>query len=253
MEQLLKAIIVDDEPAARRLLKHLCKEKGNIEVIAEAANGTLAIELIDSLKPDVVFLDIQMPDITGLDVLQKISFQPNVIFTTAYEHFALQAFDSFAVDYLLKPIKEERFSAAVDKLKSFGKHEAQVNYQEIQKFISALKPKPQPKALPIKIGDKIILLNYEDIAYMEANDKYVHIYVSSGNKYLGDLTLSGLEEKLPPDFIRVQKSYIINKGFIKEVHKHFNSRFIFILNDKGNTRITSGLTFHDFIKSNLGF
>ncbi|HEX8332854.1 MAG TPA: LytTR family DNA-binding domain-containing protein [Segetibacter sp.] len=253
MEQQLKAIIVDDEPAARRFIQHLCKERGNIEVIAEAANGTSAIELINTLKPDVVFLDIQMPDITGLDVIRKISFQPNIIFTTAYEHFALKAFEAFAVDYLLKPIKKERFSAAVEKLKTFGKQKEPVNYQEIQKLISDLRPKPQPKALPVKIGEKIILLNYQDIAYMEANDKYVHIYVSSGNKYLVDLTLSALEGKLPADFIRIQKSYIVNKAFIKEVHKHFNSRFIFILNDKSNTRITSGLTFYNFVKDDLGF
>jgi two-component system LytT family response regulator len=234
-------------------LQHLCKESGDIQVIAEAANGTSAIELIETLKPDVVFLDIQMPDITGLDVLQKITFQPNIIFTTAFEHFALKAFDTFAVDYLLKPIKEGRFFAAVEKLKTFGKHKEQVNYLDLQKLINDLKPKPQPKALPVKVGDKIILLNYEDIAYMEASDKYVHVYVSSGNKYLVDFTLSAMEEKLPSDFIRIQKSYIINKLFIKEVHKHFNSRFIFILNDKSNTRITSGLTFYDYIKNNLGF
>jgi two-component system LytT family response regulator len=192
-----------------------------------------------------------MPDITGIEVIEKLSFKPNIIFTTAYEHFAIKAFDSFAVDYLLKPIKEERFDASIEKLSQFGKTNAQINIAELQQMIADLKPKSSAKALPIKIGEKILLLEFDSIAYMEANDKYVNVFTIDGHKYLVDFSLTLLEEKLPPDFLRVQKSYIINKLHIKEVHKHFNSRFVVTLKDKSGTKITTGLTYFEAMKDYL--
>ena len=214
---MLNAIIVDDEPAARRLINHLCNVNGNLVAIGEAANGTIAIELINQLKPDVVFLDIQMPDITGLEVLEKLSYKPNIIFTTAYEQFALKAFETFAVDYLLKPIREERFNAAITKLEAFGKKEQAVDFSKLRKFLDDVKPKPQPIAFPVKIGDKIILIDFEHSSYFEANAKYVNPFIVDGNKYLVDLTLTHPEEKLPEDFLRVQKSCIVNRRLVKEV------------------------------------
>jgi two-component system LytT family response regulator len=249
---MIKAIIVDDEPAARRLLHHLCTNVENIQVIGEAANGKAAIDLINNLKPDVVFLDIQMPYITGLEVLEKIEYQPNIIFTTAYEHYALKAFESFAVDYLLKPIKEERFASSIEKLKEFGKINKTIDIRELQKMIGELKPKPSLNALPVKTGDRILLIDFDSLAYLEANDKYVNAFSIEGNKYLIDYTLSQLEEKLPDPFLRVQKSFIINKNLVKEVHKHFNSRFVLILNDKKTTRITTGLTYFDKVRTHFG-
>jgi two-component system LytT family response regulator len=249
---MIKAIIVDDEPAARRLLYHLCTNVENIQVIGEAANGKAAIDLINNLKPDVVFLDIQMPDITGLEVLEKIEYQPNIIFTTAYEHYALKAFESFAVDYLLKPIKEERFASSIEKLKEFGKISKTIDIQELQNMIGELKPKPALNALPVKTGERILLIDFDSLAYLEANDKYVNAFSIEGNKYLIDYTLSQLEEKLPDPFLRVQKSFIINKNLVKEVHKHFNSRFVLILKDKKTTRITTGLTYFDKVRTHFG-
>lgn len=251
MHQLFKAIIVDDEPAARRLLKHLCDDNKTIEVVSECPNGTTAIEQINKHRPDVVFLDIQLPDLTGLEVLERISFQPNIIFTTAYEGFALQAFNSFSVDYLLKPVKEERFTAAVQKLEEFGKLNTGINLAEVQKMISGLQPKNMATALPVSIGDKIILISFDDIAYLEASDKYVNVFTLTGHKHLLDHTLLYLQEKLPSQFLRVQKSFIVNKAAIKEVHKHFNRRFILVLKDKANTRITTGLTYYETIKDYL--
>lgn len=109
MNQVFKALVIDDEPAARRLMKSLLQDYTDIvEVIGEAGTGTEAIQLIEQLHPDLVFLDIQMPDLTGFEVLERLQHKPNVIFTTAYEQYAIKAFDNFSVDYLLKPIKEER-------------------------------------------------------------------------------------------------------------------------------------------------
>ena len=120
MNQQYKAIIIDDEPAARRLLKSLLQEYADIiEVIGEAGNGKDAIARIEEMKPDVIFLDIQMPDLTGFEVIERLKQKPNIIFTTAYEQYAIKAFETFSIDYLLKPIKEERLEQSIDKLKEF--------------------------------------------------------------------------------------------------------------------------------------
>jgi two-component system, LytTR family, response regulator len=253
MSQLIKAIIVDDEPAARRLIKALLLPYvSTIEVIAEAGNGQEAIAKIEDLHPDLIFLDIQMPDLTGFEVLEKLSHKPNIIFTTAYEQYAIKAFENFSIDYLLKPIKEERLAQSLEKLKAFGKLTASFNVQGLQQIIEQLKAPQKATALPIKTGDRIILVRFEQIAYLEANDKYVFVFTTDGHKYLTDQTLTALEEKLPPQFYRIQKSFIINKEKIKEMHKHFNGRFLFILDDKANTQLTSGRTYYDAIKIEFG-
>ncbi|MBK7289959.1 MAG: response regulator [Chitinophagaceae bacterium] len=122
MNQQYKAIIIDDEPAARRLLKSLLQEYADIiEVIGEAGNGKDAIARIEEMKPDVIFLDIQMPDLTGFEVIERLKQKPNIIFTTAYEQYAIKAFETFSIDYLLKPIKEERLEQSIGKLKGVWK------------------------------------------------------------------------------------------------------------------------------------
>ena len=128
MNQLFKAIVIDDEPAARRLMKSLLQEYAEIvTVIAEAGNGREAIQKIEELNPDLIFLDIQMPDLTGFEVIEKLSRKPNIIFTTAYEQYAIKAFETFSIDYLLKPIKEERLKQSIEKLKQFGRLNTSIN------------------------------------------------------------------------------------------------------------------------------
>jgi two-component system LytT family response regulator len=253
MNPLYKAIVIDDEPAARRLMKSLLAEHKNVlEVIAEAGTGTEALEKIETLRPDVIFLDIQMPDLTGFEVIEKLSHKPNIIFTTAYEQYAIKAFETFSIDYLLKPIKEERLEQSIDKLRQFGKVNAQLDVSGLQEMINQLKAPPKATALPIKTGDRIILIRFENICYLEAQDKYVFVFTSDGQKHLTDQTLSTLEVKLPPQFYRIQKSYIINKEKIREMHKHFNGRFLFVMDDKSGTRLTSGRTYYDPIKVEFG-
>ena len=121
MNQLFKTIVIDDEPAARRLMKNLLQEHSDVvEVISEAGNGKEAIEKIEKLRPDLIFLDIQMPDLTGFEVIEQLNEKPNIIFTTAYEQYAIKAFETFSIDYLLKPIKEERLAQSIEKLKSLA-------------------------------------------------------------------------------------------------------------------------------------
>jgi two-component system LytT family response regulator len=253
MSQQFRAIVIDDEPAARRLMKSLLQEHNHIvTVIDEAGNGREAIQKIEELKPDLIFLDIQMPDLTGFEVLEQLVHKPNVIFTTAYEQYAIKAFENFSIDYLLKPIKEERLEQSMNKLKQFGRLNQEINIAGLQDIIKQLHAPQKATALPIKTGDRITLLRFENIAYLEAQDKYVFVFTIDGQKHLTDQSLTTLSEKLPAQFYRIQKSYIINKDKIKEMHRHFNSRYLFVLDDKPGTRLTSGRTYHDAIKAEFG-
>jgi two-component system LytT family response regulator len=231
----------------------LAEFSDRIEVIGEAGNGREAIEKIHSLKPDLIFLDIQMPDLTGFEVIEQLNYKPNIIFTTAYEQYAIKAFESFSIDYLLKPIKEERLEQSIRKLSEFGKIAGPgIDVNGLQDIIRQLQAPPKATALPVKIGDRIILLRFEQIAYMEAEDKYVYIHTIDGVKHLTDHSLTTLSEKLPAQFYRIQKSYIINKDRIREMHRHFNGRYLFILDDKSGTRLTSGRTYNEAIRAEFG-
>jgi two-component system LytT family response regulator len=253
MNQVFNTIVIDDEPAARRLMKSMLLEYADtVNVIDEAGTGGEAIQKIEALKPDLIFLDIQMPDLTGFEVIEKLVHKPNIIFTTAYEQYAIKAFETFSIDYLLKPIKEERLQQSIDKLKQFGKADSPINITGLQQIIQQFKTPQKSTALPIKTGDRIILLRYENIAYLEAQDKYVLVFTNDGQKHLTDHSLTALSEKLPSQFHRIHKSYIINKDRIKEMHRHFNSRYLFIMEDKSGTRITSGRTYHDAIRIEFG-
>jgi len=249
MSQPYKAIIVDDEPAARRLMKNLLSEYTYvITVIDEASNGREAIQKIEALQPDLVFLDIQMPDLTGFEVIEQLNPKPNIIFTTAYEQYAIKAFETFSIDYLLKPIKEERLKQSIEKIKQFGQLNQSIDISGLQQIIKQIQSPQKSTALAIKTGDRIILLRYETIVYLEAQDKYVFAFTTEGQKYITDQSLSAMESKLPSQFYRIQKSYIINRERIKEMHRHFNGRYLFIMDDKTGSRLTSGRTYHDSIK-----
>jgi len=253
MNPVFKTIVIDDEPAARRLMKNLLGEHRElIEVIGEAGNGREAISKIESLKPDLIFLDIQMPDLTGFEVLEQLVHKPNIIFTTAYEQYAIKAFENFSIDYLLKPIKEERLQQSIDKLQQFGRLNQAINVTGLQEIIRQLQAPQKATALPIRTGDRIILVRFENIAFLEAEDKYVFIHGTDGQKFLTDQSLTSLIDKLPSSFYRIQKSYIINKEKIREMHRHFNSRYLFVMDDKNATRLTSGRTYQDAIRNEFG-
>jgi two-component system LytT family response regulator len=253
MNQLFKTIVIDDEPAARRLMKNLLLEHSDVvEIIGEASNGKEAIEKIGKLKPDLIFLDIQMPDLTGFEVIEQLNEKPNIIFTTAYEQYAIKAFETFSIDYLLKPIKEERLAQSIEKLKKFGRFNQSIDVNGLQEIIRQFQAPKKATALPIKTGDRINLIKYENIAYLEAQDKYVCVFTLEGQKYLTDQSLTILEEKLPSSFCRIHRSYIINKEKIREMHRHFSGRYLFVMDDKALTRITSGRTYQDVFRSEFG-
>jgi two-component system LytT family response regulator len=246
------ALIIDDEaPACIRLRRLLAEHAETIKILDEAADGNEALQKIEALKPDVIFLDIQMSGMDGFEVLQKISHTPIVIFTTAYDQYALKAYETNSVDYLLKPIEPERLRLAICKLERLSNGTSKEQIQKIIDFANQLKPRKEISSFPVKTGDTIHLVRTTEIAYLEAKDKYVTIHTLDGKEFLTDVSLKVMEEKLPGNFLRIHRAFIVNKSMVYEIRKYFQGRFIFLLNDKDRTKITSGSGYSDVIKNEL--
>lgn len=250
----LRAIIVDDELPARLMIKGLASNHQNIiEIIGEASNGEEAIRLINEAKPDVLFLDIELGGTDGFSVLATIGHQPFIIFTTAYEEYAVKAFENNSIDYLVKPVEEERFARSMEKLVRFSKMPALApNEGQLKTLLSRLQQNKKPTAIPIKTGNKFTLVRFEEVLYLEAREKYVFVITIENQSHLSDTTLAAFEEQLPPNFIRVQKSFIINTDHVYELHRHFGNRLIVVMNDRKKTRITTGITYTAKVKEKFG-
>src|ERR1043165_1655775 len=214
-------IIVDDEKLARDLLREYIENYPEIEVIGEADQGTDAVEKIDKLKPDLVFLDVQMPGMTGFDVLEDIEHEPYVIFVTAYDQYAIKAFEKNAVDYLLKPLDEERFRVAVNRaLKRKTADNGSV--EELLRSIKADRGKNFETHIFVQKSEKLFNLPVEEIVYLEASGDYT-VITTKNDQFVSSSGIGKLEEIMDPDtFIRVHRSTIINLNCLKEIERHFN-------------------------------
>lgn len=245
---MLKALIIDDEPLARaRLRRLLANYTADLVIIGEAANGEEGAELINILKPDVIFLDIEMPVLNGFEMLAKLEFHPTVIFATAYDQYAVKAFEKNSIDYLLKPIEEERLAKTIQRLRD---NLIKNNFNAIrQTAISA--PAKKINTLSLQIGERIILVKTEDIVYIEADEKYVFIHTKDGKRYITDFTLKGLEEKLGSDFMRIHRSLIININQIDEIRRSFNGAFTFVMKGTAQARLKSSRSYADEIRKTL--
>ncbi len=240
-----KLVVVDDEPAAREGLQALLGKDAEIEVVAVCKNGLEAIEAIGTRHPDIVLLDIQMPEISGFEVLQSIATPwPQIIFITAYDQYALQAFSYHALDYLLKPFSDERFYESLARAKEMAQHRHTTDLsmkvleflRSVSKDEATLVGSPQTNAglqkLVVKDSGKIILIPWDEIAYIKADDYVVRI------QYLGKVTvvrdsLKNLETILPADrFCRTHKSYIVNLSKVLEVENDISGGLILKLTDK---------------------
>jgi two-component system, LytTR family, response regulator len=248
----MNAILIDDEYPARIRLRRLLKEyETTITIVDEAADGNEALQKIDALRPDVIFLDIQMPGMDGFEVLQKVSHMPIVIFTTAYDQYALKAFETNSVDYLLKPIEPERLQQAIDKLGRFSNATSREQIQKIIEFANQINPRKEISSFPIKSGDTIHLVRTGEIAYFEAKDKYITIHTLEGKEFLTDVSLKTMEDKLPANFLRVHRALIVNKSILAEIRKYYQNRFVLLLNDKMRTKVISGSGYADSIRNAL--
>lgn len=210
----MKVLIIDDERLARKELSNLLTEYKDIEILGEAANADEAEQLIDKLNPDLIFLDIQMPGKTGFELLETLEKTPKVIFTTAYDEYALKAFEFNALDYLLKPIEPKRLSESINKIRK--EVEAQ---EEKQKKSNQLTVNDQ---VFVKDGDNCWFVKLKDVRLFESDGNYIKVYFDK-NKPMIHKSLNALDEKLDnKHFFRVSRKHIINLEWIDEIETWFN-------------------------------
>jgi len=220
-----KVIIVDDEASGRQLIKEYLADYKDLVLLGEANNGVDAVKLINEFKPDLVFLDIQMPGMTGFDVLTHLEELPQIIFSTAYDQYALKAFEVHAIDYLLKPYTKERFKASIEKL-----HDNLANKLGSLTESLLMETSKYPERILVQSQNKLVTLSLKDVVRIEAYGDYSKIVVDS-HTYLSNYGISTLEEKLNNNiFIRVHRSSIINLNKVKELNKYTKSYDVTMLN-----------------------
>ena len=247
----IRIIIVDDETPAREIVKHYLTEVEDIEVVTECSDGFSALKSISSLKPDLIFLDIQMPRLTGIELVEVMTEKPEIIFTTAYDQYAIRAFELNAVDYLMKPYQKRRFLEAVkkatDKIRS-----GQGNKEPASQLLSKKPDMPQPiNRFVVRKGSALSLIPVDQVRYIEAQDDYIMIYHSEG-KALKQETMKYCEDNLPQkDFLRIHRSYIVNVSEIKRIEPYGKDNHIAILNSGDKLPVSrSG---YQQLKEELGF
>lgn len=221
----ITCLTIDDEQLARELLREYIGHIPDLSVIGEAATGKDAIEMIDNLKPDLIFLDVQMPGMTGFEVLDEIEHDPFVIFTTAYDQYAIKAFEKNAVDYLLKPLDQERFKLAIERAVTRMKLE-QNNVGELLRSLKTENKTSYDSHIFVQKSEKLLNLAVEEIMFLEASGDYT-VLTTKGDQFVSSSGIGKLEEILNPEtFIRVHRSTIININFLKEIERHFNGGMI---------------------------
>lgn len=222
-----KVLLIDDEAAGRKMISQYLAEYKEFVVIGEANNGVDAVKLINEFKPDLIFLDIQMPGMTGFDVLTHIDEIPQVIFSTAYDKYALEAFEVHAVDYLLKPYTRERFRKAIERIRN---SEGTAGLKPLAESLLMDKPS-YPERILVQLAKKLITISVHDIIRIEADGDYSSLITENG-KYLSNYGISKLSERLDNEvFIRVHRSSVINLNYIKEVNKYVSSYDVVMQNN----------------------
>jgi two-component system, LytTR family, response regulator len=239
---MIRTLIVDDEPLARRGIRKHLEAARDIEIIAECGNGADALKAIETLAPDLVFLDVQMPELDGFSVLEAIGVErmPAVIFVTAYDRFALRAFEVNALDYLLKPFDPERFEQALQRARASLERQSLGDLnRRLQNLITSLSASGRfVDRLVIKAGGRISFLSVDEIDWIEAADNYVRLHAGRDNHLLRK-TMTALEERLDPaKFVRVHRSTIVNIDRIKELYPLLKGEYEIVL--KTGARLASG-------------
>jgi two-component system LytT family response regulator len=252
-----RAFLVDDEPLALRRLERMLREDGRVEILGTATDPERVSLEIELLTPDVLFLDIQMPALTGFDLLGRLDQQPLVIFTTAYDQYALRAFEHHSVDYLLKPVEQEQLDRALSKLERMVGGEApRPEIQELlRRIASAMQPQQNAAGLdriPSRSGERVHFLELARITHFFAEDKLTYAATAEKN-WVVDRTIAELEEKLNPTrFVRVHRSTIVNLDFVDELYSWFGGRMMLRLKDHKKTEITVSRERLKELKERLG-
>jgi two-component system LytT family response regulator len=240
----IRTLLVDDQPSGISVLRNILRFEPDIEIIGTAANGLEAIESINRLAPDLVFLDVQMPGADGFGVVSKIELPraPIIIFVTARDDCALKGFEARALDYVLKPCQPSRIQSAVERARQQIKNQNHVIHQKLDNLIQGLKgdTKYFRERLAVKSDGRIIFLRLADIDMVEAADNYVKV-CSGKETYLLRETLGAVEEKLPTDrFVRISRSAIVNLESVKELHPMFHGEYAVALKNGARPTLTRG-------------
>jgi two-component system, LytTR family, response regulator len=248
----IRAVIVDDEELARYLLREYLNQAGGVEVIAECANGFEAVKAIAERKPDLVFLDVQMPKLDGFEVLELIDPSVAVIYVTAYDQYAMRAFDAHAVDYLLKPFSQDRFKKALERARQrLGEPAPAVKRVSGTELSAAARPPEQKlERIVVKDGAKVHIIPLEKLDYVEAQDDYVALRSEKKN-YLKQQTISSVETQLDPKkFVRIHRSYIVNLERIARIEPYTKDSRVAVLTD--GTQLPVSRSGHARLKELLG-
>ncbi|MDD3124601.1 MAG: LytTR family transcriptional regulator DNA-binding domain-containing protein [Candidatus Kapabacteria bacterium] len=244
-----KLLIVEDEEPARLLLKKYVSEMDDIELIGECTDGFAGVKSINELKPDIVILDINMPKLTGLELLEVIEHKPAVIFSTAYDQYAIAAFEKNAVDYIMKPYSKARLRQALDKAcKSIDAGNAA---DAIDSLVKNEEPKAEPiRRVAVKNGTKIFVIPIEKVDFIEADGDYVKVHTGEST-YLKEKTMRFFEMNLSPDeFVRVHRSFIINVNEISKVEPYDKDSHVVIL--RSGKQIKTSVAGYKALKNCLG-
>ncbi|HSJ25819.1 MAG TPA: LytTR family DNA-binding domain-containing protein [Longimicrobiales bacterium] len=254
MREKIRTIIVDDEPLARDGVRLHLAAAADVDIIGEAGSGEEAVELIETLRPDLMFLDVQMPGIDGFGVLEAVgtSHMPVTVFTTAHDEFAVRAFDAHAIDYILKPYDTERFGKALERarsqVRSRRQHREDDRLRTLLEELQQARPR-RSERLVVRSGGRIVLLQTSEIDWVEAASNYVRLH-AGGKEYLLRETMTALEEKLDPaEFLRIHRSTIVRIDRIRELEPLFQGDYVVILKD--DTRLTSSRGYRERLQELL--
>lgn len=239
----LRAVVVDDEPLARARLRRLLESHSGLHVVAEAGSGSEAVSAIETHRPDVVFLDIELPDFNGFDVLQRLTNRPPwVIFTTGYDHYAMRAFEAAGIDYLLKPIESAHLARALSKVQRMQGASQDDFEQRVEALLRSWHIQPTPKQfverIAVRLGERILLVDVRDVTHFYASEKYVFARTAAGKEHIVNHTIAELEEQLDPQFfVRVHRATIVNVRHIKEIQIWFGGKYRLRLDDKDGSEV----------------
>jgi len=245
---MYKAIIIDDEPLARSIVKEYLQKNTQLELVQECGDGFEGLKAIQQDNPDLIFLDIQMPKINGFEMLELIDNPPAVIFTTAFDEYAIKAFEAHAIDYLLKPFNQDRFDKAVNKWIDQQKNSSQNHTKELLE--TASHSPSQTQRIVIKDGSKIKIIPVHEVFYLEAADDYIKVYTKEGY-FLKNKTMSHMEQVLDStQFVRSHRSYIINISQITRIDPYEKDNHVAIL--KSGAKVPVSRSGYPRLKTVLG-
>jgi two-component system LytT family response regulator len=250
----IRVLVADDEPLARERLRTLLSGEDWLELVAECHDGMQAIEAIPRLQPDLVFLDVQMPGATGFDVISRVgpARMPLVVFVTAFDRYALRAFDVHALDYLLKPFDRERFQQAIARARQQLERRSSGDFERrLLELVQDLKPATnRMERFVIKAGGRVFFVRADEIDWIEAAGNYVKLHVGT-DAHLFRETMNALEAQLDPDvFFRIHRSHIVNIERVKELQPWFNGEYVVFL--RSGTRLTLSRGYREKLQDRIG-